>query len=102
MRMDITRNFYLNNIMQTIKKILNAIIGYSGSSENPEVMSLRFSSIIMGVISKIVALCAVAGFVLPYTTADVQLFVSALTLVACSLTWAFGLIRAVVNEWKGV
>ena len=85
--------------MQKIKKIVDVIIGYSGSTEDPAKMSLRFSSVIIGLISKIAALAAVAGYVLPYTDAQIQFTVSSLAIVAASGAWVFGLIRYLWNTF---
>ena len=86
--------------MQYIKKIADVIIGFSGSSEDPEKMSLRFISIIMGVIGKIFALCAVAGYTLPFTLTGVQYYVGIFAVVIASLTWLVGLIRALFASFK--
>ena len=84
--------------MQYIKKILDVIIGYSGSTEDPTKMSLRFSSLIVGVISKLAAVAAIAGYVLPYTDAQVQFTVASLSLVIASGAWVFGLVRVIWNS----
>ena len=83
-----------------MKKILDIIIGYSGSTEDPSKMSLRMSAIIFGVISKLAVVGALGGFVLPYTDAQVQGTIGTLTLVGATFVWLFGLIRAIVNALK--
>lgn len=83
-----------------INKIFSAIIGYSGSSEDPSKMSMRFSSVIIGVIGKVAAVAALAGYVLPYSDAQIQFTVASLTMVAASGAWLFGALRAVVAELR--
>ena len=86
--------------MDTVKKVLNAFIGYTGSSENPEQTSMRFTSIILAVISKIIILATLSGHVLPYTDAQVQYVASSLAFVGAVIWWAVGAVRAVVNTIK--
>lgn len=86
--------------MDILKKILRAILGYAGSSENPQAMSMRLSAIIIAVIGKLVMVASVAGYVLPLADAQIQLIVGNFALVGASIAWLFGLVRYVVNSVK--
>ena len=86
--------------MQYIKKIIDIVLGYSGSTEDPAKTSLRLTSIIVGVISKLAAVAALAGYVMPYTTAQIQFTAAELSLVFASGAWIVGLVRAVKNMAK--
>lgn len=86
--------------MQTVIKIVNAFVGYAGSSQNPEQTSMRFTSILLAVVSKIAMLTALGGYVLPFTDAQTQAGVSAMAFVAAAIWWTVGAIRAVMNAVK--
>ncbi len=77
-------------------KILQALIGYAGSSEDPSKMSMRFMAILLAVLGKVVALAAAAGYVIPFATADLQMFVGSIAFVAAALFWVVGAVRAVI------
>ena len=94
--------------MQKIKAVLSAIIGYAGSSENPQKMSLRFMGIIMGVISQFSPLISL--FVMHFTnfcTAGMDICVAQFTdivqplvlTIACVI-YLVGMVRAVMSMPK--
>lgn len=83
-----------------MKKFLNAFIGFAGSSENPQQMSMRFSAIILAVVSKAVSFAALAGYTFPYTDEQTQTIASSLAFVVAVIFWVYGAIRAVLNTPK--
>jgi asparagine N-glycosylation enzyme membrane subunit Stt3 len=95
--------------MERTKRILSAIIGYAGSSEAPQKMSLRLMGIITGVLSQfspIIALVVSKVVTLPAgVTADA--FIATLyplieigTLVFAVVLYVVGLIRAGVSAYR--
>jgi len=82
--------------MNKIKVVLQALTGYAGSSESPEKFSMRFTGIIIGVVSQFAPLIAV--FVSHYGIANVN--IDALTAVVGSLTLSVGCIVWVVGAIK--
>ena len=86
--------------MNTIKSFLDAFIGFTGSSQDPAQMSARFSAIIIGVISKVAVLATFAGYVFPYSDAQLQGIASSLAFVFAVIYWVYGAIRAIINRPK--
>lgn len=86
--------------MDILKKSVDVLVGYSGSSEDPTKMSLRMTSITVGVIGKVAAFAALAGYVLPYSDAQLQFVIGSIAVVVASISWSVGLVRALVNAYK--
>lgn len=86
--------------MNTIKIIFNTIIGYTGSSESPDKMSMRFTAIIIAVIAKVATIAAIAGYTIPLTDAQSQGVAASLAFVIAAIMWVYGLIRAVYVALK--
>lgn len=84
-----------------ITKILSALIGYAGSSEDPSKMSMRMMAIVIVLVGKVTAMLALAGVVLPYTDAQTQSLVGSLAMVVASLMWVVGAVRAMINAARG-
>lgn len=83
-----------------ILKILRALLGYAGSSEDPSKMSMRFMAVLLAVLGKMMALAAATGYVIPFATADMQALVGGMAFVAAALMWSVGLIRAGVAGYR--
>ena len=86
--------------MQKVKIILNANIGYAGSSEDPAKTSARLTGIIVMVITKATALAALAGYALPFTDTSTQLVGASFGFIGGFVLWSTGLVRYVVNALK--
>ncbi len=91
--------------MQKLKTIFGALVGYAGSSENPNQTSLRFMGIITGVMSQFAPLISlVVVHTTNFCTAGVDVCITQFTgviqplvlAVACGM-WIVGAIRAMVN-----
>lgn len=90
--------------MNTTKKIINAIIGYAGSSEDVNKMSMRFMGIVTAVIAKFapsVLLCLGIFIDLPTGTTPEQLvaawgpIIQALVYMTAATLYLVGMFRAV-------
>lgn len=95
--------------MKKIKQVLNAIIGYAGSSEAPQKMSMRFMGIITGIISQlspIIALVVSKMIDLPNgvsATAYVgglSNMIEPIVLSFACILWIIGAVRAVMATPK--
>lgn len=95
--------------MQTFKNVLSAIIGYAGSSEDPQKMSLRFYGVAVGVSSQVMPFIILIGarfMSLPegVTPEQASASVTPLLQLVCyalaSVLWSVGLIRAIHSAVK--
>lgn len=91
--------------MQKLKSVLNALVGYAGSSENPEKMSLRLMGIITGIVSQFSPLISL---VVAHTTnlctagmntctAQFTSVIEPIVLTMACVMWIVGAVRAVLN-----
>ena len=92
--------------MKKLTLVLRALIGYSGSSEDPSKMSARFMGVILGAVSQFIPLITLVAtkFMTIPAGMSVEQYVDGLTAIAQPLTllvaciiWVVGAIRAVVN-----
>ena len=94
--------------MSKITLILKALLGYAGSSENPQAMSLRMMGIITGVIGVgvpyIFPVLITLGVHLPFgvtadtVSANLTPIAQAFVYLGAASMWIIGAIRAVVVQ----
>jgi len=91
--------------MDRIKTALNALVGYAGSSENPQKMSLRFMGILTGLISQFSPLLSLvvahfsvlpAGVTVEQFSASLSGVIEPMILTGACLMWIIGAVRAVM------
>jgi hypothetical protein len=89
--------------MKKVLSVLNAIIGFAGSSENPQKMSLRLTAVVMGIIAKfspLLVFVASSAMHLPegVTAENVQQtlepVVQAFIFIIAGVLWLVGAFRA--------
>lgn len=88
--------------MNKIKAIFRALIGYAGSSENPNKMSMRFMGIITAFISQLAPFIAliVSQFDVMLDVNKFAAVIEPLTLSVACVIWITGAVRAVLNTPK--
>lgn len=95
--------------MKTVLTILNAVVGFAGSSENPSKMSMRFMGIVMAVVAQVTPiLLYVAGLVmdLPEGVTPTMVqdslgpVVQAVTFVVAGILWLVGATRAAMKAYS--
>lgn len=99
-------NYYA---MEKIKTFLNALIGYAGSSENPQKMSMRFMGILMGLISQFSPIIALiverltdkpTGVAPEVYIQDLITTIQPIMLSIACVLWVIGAIGAVMRHPK--
>ena len=95
--------------MKKFLTVLNAIVGFAGSSENPQKMSLRLTAVVMGVIaefSPFLVLLAGTFMNLPdgVTAENIQQtlapVVQAFIFIIAGILWLIGAFRAAWSALK--
>lgn len=82
-----------------VVKLLNVVVGYTGSSQNPTQMSLRFTAIIVAGFSTLAGITAALGVTLPLNSETSQMWAASIGIVAAVIAWLVGLVRYV---WKAM
>src|SRR5574337_919808 len=92
--------------MQKAKAVFRALIGYAGSSENPEKMSMRLMGIVMGVVSQFSPLISF-GVVhldpnfcpggIDSCVANLSSVIQPIILTVACVVWVVGAVRAAWN-----